>query len=159
MSLYFREININDVESLGNLFEINNRKEITDFFYAFPMSYKTAYEILTKAKKDKFFVAILDDQFIGFSMLRGFDEGFNIPSFGIFIDFLHQNRRYGCKFIIWVLNWADCNKIKSIRLSVNIDNKIALNLYQSLGFIKTNEYKDKFNHLHLVMHRHLNNIL
>ncbi|MEK6882810.1 MAG: GNAT family N-acetyltransferase, partial [Nanoarchaeota archaeon] len=144
----------NDIEQVGNLLEANNRSEIINFFHPFEMSHETARKILNPLTKDLYFVAILNNEFIGMSMLRGFDEGFDIPSFGIFIDFLYQNQGYGRKLMEWPVNWADKHNIEKIRLGVYANNKIALKLYQSLGFTKSEEYKDKFGFLSFIMHRY-----
>ena len=153
--LHFHKLCSNDVEQLGGLLEANNRPEVINFFYPFPMSRETAQKILSPFKKDSFFVAVLDNEFIGLSMLRGFDEGFNIPSFGIFIDFFHQGNGYGRKLTEWTLNWSDEHQIENVRLAVYATNMVALKLYLSLGFVKSEEYKDKFGRLRFIMHRYL----
>lgn len=159
MALQFRQLFSNDENQLAALFEENNRAEITEFFHPFPMTRETAKELLNPLKKDLFFACILDDKFIGFSMLRGFDEGFSVPCFGIFIDLFHQNKGYGRKLTEWTVNWADAQKIEDIRLAVYAANKVALNLYQTLGFKKTEEHQDTCGRLRFVMHRYLNNNL
>ena len=153
---HFRKLCSTDVKQLGELLEVNNRPEVIDFFHPFPMSQNTARKILEPSKKDLFFVAVLDNKFIGLSMLRGFDEGFSIPSFGIFIDFSHQGKGYGRKLTEWTLSWSDKHQIENVRLGVYVTNKIALKLYQSLGFIKSEEHKDESGRLRFVMHRYLN---
>lgn len=157
-ALHFRKLYSNDVDRLGALLEANNRPEVIDFFHPFPMLRETGQKILSSFKKDSFFVAILNNEFIGFSMLRGLDEGFSVPSFGIFIDFSHQGKGYGRKLTEWTLHWSDTHGIKNIRLTVYVDNKIALKLYQSLGFVKSAKYKDESKRLRFVMYRYLDNV-
>ena len=43
--------------------------------------------------QDDYYVAARGEDLLGFSMLRGFDEGYEIPSFGIFVD--HESHGQG----------------------------------------------------------------
>lgn len=159
MIIRFRKLSFYDIEKLGNLLEANNRPEVINFFYPFPMTRETAQNILHPIRKDLFFAALIGDKPIGMSMLRGTDEGFEIPSFGIFIDYLHQGKGYGKRLTKWTLGWADYHQIKKVRLAVHESNLVALKIYQSLGFIKSNETKDASGRTLFVMYRNLNNAL
>ena len=68
------------------------------------------------------------------SMLRGFDEGFEVPSFGIFVDHRHHGQGIGRRLTAWTVEEARRRGYPSVRLSVYASNARALGLYRSLGF-------------------------
>src|ERR1700722_17301529 len=71
---------------LARLLEENDREEITGHFHPFPMTRETAERLCLGHFKDCYCVAFLDNVMVGLVMLRGWDEGYDIPSFGLFVD-------------------------------------------------------------------------
>lgn len=67
-------------------------------------------------------------------MLRGWDEGFEIPSFGIFVDYRHHGLGLGKQMTEFGIDKARKQGCHSIRLSVYESNKRAIRLFKSLGF-------------------------
>lgn len=133
----FREITQSDQAKLTKFFLSNRVPEVENSFTAFPLSSETAEYIATVAHKDKYFIYAENGKFLGFSMLRGWDEGFSIPSFGIFVDHLCQGRGLG-KFIL-KLTMGEAEKIgcKKVRLSVYASNRAGIHIYQDFGFTET----------------------
>lgn len=128
-------------EVLKGFFERNSRPEVTRLFTAFPLSAKEAERIAHHSGKDLFFLCHASALPVGFWMLRGWDEGFSVPSLGLFVDFEHQGRGIGRAIVreaIQISKNLGCN---SVRLSVYPDNKGAIALYLSEGF-EPQESKD-----------------
>lgn len=123
-----------DFEDLAVLFENNNVEPITRFFTPFALTRETAHEIACEYHRDKYYLGIVEEKVIGLSMLRGWDEGYTVPSFGMFID-LHQHRHgYGKQLLDLTIEAARQLGCQKIRLSVLKANHLAYRIYKSRGF-------------------------
>jgi len=129
-----KEINSNDFKELRVLFTRNNIPAITSFFSPFPLTEETANLICFVFRKDKFFFAICNNEIVGFSMLRGWEEGYEVPSFGAFIDYAYQGKGYGKQVLKLTCDYAKQIGCTKIRLSVYESNKVALKIYKEYGF-------------------------
>ena len=67
-------------------------------------------------------------------MLRGWDEGFQIPSFGIIVDYRYHGLGLGRRMTEFAIEEARRLNCSRVRLSVYESNDRALCLYRSLGF-------------------------
>jgi len=103
------------------------------FFHPFPFTKKTIDKI-TKADKDIYSVAIEEEKITGMFMLRGFDEGYDIPSFGIIIHPDYRGRGMGTSGLEEAIKICKRLECKKIRLTVDEDNKIAKRIYKKAGF-------------------------
>lgn len=128
-----------DAELLSELL-LNNPKEYTQYFYPFDFDELSIQAILRAMIKDQFFGILLkrknfeDEELVGFYMLRGIDEGYIDPMYGVFIG--HQWQGMGLARLS--LCHAECfcklNAYKRILLKVHKENVRANKLYQSIGF-------------------------
>ncbi len=89
---------------------------------------------MLRSGPDVYFVVARDDVLLGFSMLRGLDEGYEVPALGIFVDHLNQGRGIGRRLMTWTIEEARLLDCPAVRLSVYASNHSALALYRSLGF-------------------------
>lgn len=151
--IIIRRLGPEDTEKLALFFEQNNRLEITDFFHPFELTLDMAAKLLQKNRSDLFFVMEKNGNFIAFSMLRGWDDGYAIPAFGIFVDHTQHGKGFGRLMTEWTLRWADQMPCESIRLTTYQDNQMALKLYKSLGFSETSQPISSNGKIKLVMHR------
>ena len=71
---------------------------------------------------------------MGLCMLRGWDEGYKIPSFGILVDYRCKALGLGRRMTEFAIAKARELGCPSIRLSVYSSNTYAIGLYRSLGF-------------------------
>lgn len=67
-------------------------------------------------------------------MLRGWDEGYETPSFGIIIHPTYRNRGFGKEMLISAIDYCRKEKCKKIRLTVDKDNIVAKKMYLKAGF-------------------------
>lgn len=148
-----RLLDASDVAKLGEFFERNNRDEVTRFFHPFPMTSSTAAVLLQTGRRDLFFGMEVGDSLVAFSMLRGWDDGFDIPSFGIVVDFYQQRRGLGRRLTEWTLRWADQIGCAMVRLTSYLENQTACRLYTSLGFKEVSRDLDINGFVRLVMNR------
>ena len=87
------------------------------------------------SQKDLFYIIKLDQNPIGYISLRGLDEGYDNPRFGIFVCEKFSNKGYGyeaSKQLIKILRSE--NRFEYVDLKVNKRNNKATQLYKSLGF-------------------------
>lgn len=135
--LTFRSVGKDDVNELYDL--CNNLTERDKkFFHPHPFDKKTLIEICSSTK-DYYFVMLLNNKIIGYSLLRLF--GYEIPSFGCCIRRGYENIGYGEKLTKWTLNKAKELGYKKVILKVYKNNERALELYKKVGFKTTGEIK------------------
>jgi len=105
------------------------------YFNPHPFTLDAINEILVNRKKDIYILFTQDAVVVGYGMLRGMDEGYEIPSLGIMVDRNYRGKGIG-RFIMLVLH--DIAKSKGytkIRLTLHKENTVAKNLYSSLGYV------------------------
>ena len=143
MDVVIKKIIDRDCGKLSAFFEHNNICDIVKKFNPFPLNEKTAYFIANEEHKDKYYGAFFENDIIGFYMLRGMDDGYEIPSFGILVDFEYQKKDIGKKMMQHAIQESLENKYPAIRLSVYNTNEIAVRLYKKFGFVEQGGYGDK----------------
>jgi ribosomal-protein-alanine N-acetyltransferase len=131
----FERVQPRHARALAALFERNDEPAMTQGFDPFALVASEARRIAADRGRDRYYVAFHREKIVAMSMLRGFDEGFEIPSFGIFVDRQWQGRGVGRGLTEWTLAAARQMGCRTVRLSVYADNRAALALYESLGFI------------------------
>ena len=110
--------------------------------------YSEAYikKKLSEKKIDKYFGLFLNDDIIGFYMLRGFDAGYEIPSYGVWISSKYSNKGLSTLTLYHAFSSCKLKNIKTLMLKVHPDNLIAKKLYEKFGFVKVGIDK-KIGHL------------
>src|SRR5690242_21202213 len=78
---------------------------------------------------------VLDNHVIGYGMLRGWDEGYAIPSLGIAIDPEVRGRGHSRVLMNFLRDVAKQRGAERIRLKVDPQNQSAAELYRSLGYV------------------------
>jgi len=134
--LHMRLVGSEDCEALGQFLEENDRPEVTRYFNPFPLDRATAQRICLNGQLDRYIVALLKGRIVGLSMLRGWNEGFDVPSLGILIDRSNTQHGIGRRLMEFTLTEARKKGCQSVRLSVHASNKRAVSLYSSLGFVE-----------------------
>lgn len=133
--VHFRPVNENDVNQLYTLLN-ELPTDAKKFFHPHPFDKKTIMEICT-SDKDHYFVMMLDDVVIGYSMLRLF--GYNIPSFGCCIRNQYNGMGFGSMLTIWTIQKAKELGYEKVILKVHRDNISALKMYKKVGFVVIGE--------------------
>jgi ribosomal-protein-alanine N-acetyltransferase len=134
--LQFEPVEARHADGLTELFERNSTPEITSSFDPFPLTSQEARRIALEPRQDGYYVAVRGDRLVGLSLLRGFDEGYAIPSFGIFVDREAHGQGIGRALTVWTIEAARRRGCSSLRLSVYGANSVACGLYASLGFVE-----------------------
>ena len=129
-----RPVERGDFEALTRFFEENNQPETVRQFRAFPLSREEARRITLTSHRDLYYVMIWKSNIIGLCMLRGWDEGFETPSFGILVDYRYDHLGLGRQMTEFAITEAKKLGCHSLRLSVYASNLHAARLYESSGF-------------------------
>jgi ribosomal protein S18 acetylase RimI-like enzyme len=132
--LVIEPVKARHAQALVELFERNRVPVVSDSFDPFPLTADEAERVALQPRRDAYFVASLQGGLVAMSMLRGFDEGFEVPSFGIFVDHRHHGQGIGRRLTAWTVDEARTRGYPAVRLSVYASNVKALGLYRSLGF-------------------------
>jgi ribosomal-protein-alanine N-acetyltransferase len=131
-----RQVGDADYEALAMFLEENNRAETTRHFHPFPLTSQTAYRIARTSHLDRYYVAVWEGRIVGLCMLRGWDEGYSVPSLGILVDRHYHGQGIGTRMLEFTMREARKLGCRCIRLSVYASNCAALSLYASMGFFE-----------------------
>lgn len=134
-----------DMDALSTFFVENNVPAVTHTFHPFPLNEVTARWMACEPHLDRFYLAWEAGRPVGFSMLRGWEEGYTIPSFGTFIDHRQHGKGYGKELLRLTIEAAQALGCKQVRLSVYASNLPACKIYLACGFFET-ERVDTENH-------------
>jgi [ribosomal protein S18]-alanine N-acetyltransferase len=129
-----RLVQPDDARALGRLFERLRTQGIEKFFHPHPLTHEAAAQRANYAGKDVYCVLQSGKELTGYGMLRGWDEGYEIPSLGIAIDSAHQGQGHGRRLMEFLHDIARQRGAKQVRLRVFPENARAVALYQSLGY-------------------------
>lgn len=132
---HIKPLQIIDAEKLSDLLSSSD-KNYSKYFIPFSFDLKTIKEILSNLSDDRIFGVYLDEELVGFYMLRGFDEGFEIPSYGVWISKEYSGLGLSKLTLQHAIAFCKINNIKKIMLKVHPRNIIAKNIYEKFGFVE-----------------------
>ena len=145
----FRKLGPGDAETLIQLIN-QDTKDYSKYFVAFEFDSVTIENILTKAKNDLYCGVYWGEELTGFYMLRGFDEGFTIPSYGVYISSRFNNKGLAALTLNHAISICKLHGFKKIRLKVHKENIFAFKQYKKYGFIETG-FDEKINNF--ILHK------
>ncbi len=135
MALEIRVVD-NRLERPLSEFFCDLRKSDNDkFFCPHPLTNAEAKKRAQYSGKDLYYVLIEGDKVIGYAMLRGWDEGYEIPSLGLAIHPSARGNGLGKMFMSFlhsIAKWRGCSKI---RLKVYPENTKAIAMYKEIGYV------------------------
>lgn len=135
MALEIRIID-NTLESqLSEFFRVIRESGDDKFFHPHPFTDAEAKSLARYSGQDLYYVLIEDNKVIGYAMLRGWDERYDIPSLGIAIHPLARKKGLGKMLISFLHSAAKLRGCNKIRLKVYPENKSAILAYEKLGYV------------------------
>jgi len=120
--------------ALGELFREILERGDDRFFNPHPFTQEQATAICTYAGRDEYYGVVSEDRIVGYGMLRGWDEGYEIPSLGIYIRAEARGRGLGELLMGRLHTAASVRGATRIRLKVDRRNHVARNMYEKLGY-------------------------
>jgi [ribosomal protein S18]-alanine N-acetyltransferase len=134
LEVTIRRIDTRDFDALSRFFDKNNSPGVTKYFHPFPLNRDSAKRVACTVHLDRYYGVFSRDQIIGFCMLRGWDQGFPIPSFGVLVDSDFRGHGVGRKLTEFCLLEASRLGCPSVRLFVYASNEVAVRIYRALDF-------------------------
>jgi [ribosomal protein S18]-alanine N-acetyltransferase len=114
-----------------------------ELFQPHPFSSEQASLIANYQGGDCFAFALHEEIIIGYGMLRGWDDGYEIPSLGISIHPEFRGMGVGLLMMHYLHSVAALRNCSRVRLRVNKANHRAIALYEKLGY-SFEEYNSQY---------------
>ena len=136
-SFLSRGLRPSDEVQLAQFFRlIANDREARLFFYPHPLTDSFACHVTRQdsIKRDFYSVWLHRGAIAGYFMLRGWDSGFEIPSFGCCIAPQFRNLGLGRASLVVAIQHSFAKGASRLRLTVQKTTTRALHLYRSFGF-------------------------
>ena len=137
--LEIRQIDQVTEKALASFFEALKQAGDEVYFHPHPLTPEEAYKRVQYTGQDLYYVLVEDEQILGYGMLRGWDEGYDIPSLGIVIHPKARGIGLGKAFMHFLHVAAHRKGATKTRLKVYPNNKVAVNLYETLGYVFQNQ--------------------
>lgn len=129
-----RQVEPQDCDALIRFFTLLKMRGVEKYFHPHPFTVELAKERASYRGKDLYFIALNNGEVLGYGMLRGWDEGYEIPRLGIVIHPDAQRYGNGRLLMNHLRAAAQRRGAKTICLRVHPHNDKAVNLYRSLGY-------------------------
>ncbi len=113
---------------------LNAPKDHTKYFTPFSFEENSLKIIINDAVNDKFFGIFINDELVGFYMLRGFDDGYKVPSYGVWISDKFSRLGLSTLTLHHAIAFCKINGLKKIMLKVHPENIFAKNIYETFSF-------------------------
>lgn len=84
--------------------------------------------------RDLYYVALLDDRVAAYGLLRGWDEGYEVPSLGIAVHPDCRGTGLGAAMMQFLHAAARLRGSRKVRLRVVDGNAVAVRLYERTGY-------------------------
>ena len=134
LSIEIKRINTNHAKELSDLL-LKSSKEYSRHFIPFEFELESVSTEIGKANKDMFYGIYVEKKLIGFYMLRGWDAGFEVPSYGVWIAEDFSSKGISKLTLNHAISICRINLIKRLMLKVHPDNLVAKKIYENFGFV------------------------
>ena len=121
-------------QALAAFFEALVAGQDDRHFHPHPFTPAAASERARYQGRDVYCVAVSGGRVLGYGMLRGWDEGYDVPSLGIAIHPEARGIGLGRAMMLYLHAEARRRGASRIRLKVHPENARAVDLYRSLGY-------------------------
>ncbi len=132
-ALIFTPISIANKGAVGNLFE---KLHGNPHFHPHPFTAEEAGKIASRSQnaKDVYVVAFVDNEAVAYGMLRGWDEGYEIPRLGIAVSPNYRGLGFARPMMEVLHLYARLRGAEQVELQVYPNNVVAKKLYESMGY-------------------------
>jgi len=104
------------------------------FFSPHPADDDSIHRITDLNGRDLYYLLVEEGRVLGYGMLRGWDEGYQIPSLGLAIHPSARGQGLGKMLMDFLHLLAFRRGASKVRLRVRANNEKAISLYKSLGY-------------------------
>jgi ribosomal protein S18 acetylase RimI-like enzyme len=134
-----RAVRPDDAAGLADLFSHID----TTYFRPHPMTADGALAIADYVGRDVYLVGSVGAELIAYGMLRGWDEGYVVPSLGIAVRTSHVRHGHGRAMMSALHAVARSRGASAVRLRVAPGNRGARRLYAALGYEDIGEEREE----------------
>jgi [ribosomal protein S18]-alanine N-acetyltransferase len=103
------------------------------YFHPHPFTAAEAARLCLYAGPDLYYAAVAD-RVLGYGLLRGWDEGYSVPSLGIAVHPAARGTGIAGAFMHFLHSAAAARRAPKVRLKVYSGNTAAKRLYERLGY-------------------------
>jgi ribosomal protein S18 acetylase RimI-like enzyme len=133
-SLSFCQVRPEHASALARFFAELAASGDDRWFHPHPFTAEAAARIANYRQQDLYCIALGDDEVLAYGMLRGWEEGYEVPSLGIAVARAARGTGLARSFMHYLHSCARVRGSRSIRLKVYPENLRAKRLYESLGY-------------------------
>lgn len=130
--------------ALGDFFEDLLAAGDEAFFHPHPLDRTEAKRLANYRGRDLYFILTAGESVLGYGMLRGWDEGFDIPTLGLVIHPSVRGKGYGSALATFLNLAARHQGATRLMLKANKDNKAILALARQRGYTLERQGEDLF---------------
>jgi ribosomal-protein-alanine N-acetyltransferase len=104
------------------------------YFQPHPFTDQYAKLLVHYTGKDLYYLMVNGKIVQAYGILRGWDQGYEVPSLGIVVHPEARGQKLGELLMLFLHSAARLNGARKIRLKVYRDNALARHLYEKLGY-------------------------
>lgn len=128
-------LNDAEIDSLGVFFSTIEASEVSQYFHPHPFTLEEAAKRAAYRGQDLYYVVLCGIEVAGYGMLRGWDEGYSIPSLGIAIRADYRGHGLGRLLMDFLHHAARQKGASQVMLKVYPSNAVAVRLYEKVGYL------------------------
>lgn len=132
--MYITKLHVSDALALATFFETVAADETAAHFRPHSWTAESADRIAGCPGRDVYLAGWRDGVIAGYGFLRGWDDGWDVPSLGIYIAPCARRSGRSRLMMDELEKWAITRDAQKMRLRVHPDNLIARKLYESCGY-------------------------
>jgi [ribosomal protein S18]-alanine N-acetyltransferase len=132
--LVVRPLTKDQSQALHEFFKVVIDSGIDKVFHPHPFNLQAAVKACNEEVDDVYCSVVLNRLIVGYGMLRGYSEGYEIPSLGLCIHPDYMNLKLGQLLMAYLHSQAKLRGSTKIRLKVYKSNIQAIRLYDKLGY-------------------------
>jgi RimJ/RimL family protein N-acetyltransferase len=109
---------------------------VIEQFHPFPLTRETARRLAHERTRDRYYVAVDREQVVGFMMLRGWEDGYDVPSFGFLVDQAARGKGIGHMLAAFAIEEARRLGAERVRATVYASNLPSRAAMEANGFVE-----------------------
>ncbi len=122
------------VDGLAAMLAAIKKEGMDGWFEPHPSDREHLKTLCAPGKQDLHYLMTRGGDVIGYGLLRGWDEGYELPSLGIAIHPDHRGHGLGLAMMEFLHAAAAIRGSTQVRLRVYPDNHVAIALYRRMGY-------------------------
>ena len=130
----FAQLSSHHQASLAALFEALDENGDGTHFFPHPLTATEADRLCNRAGLDEYIVLVEDGVVIGYGMLRGWDDGFDVPSLGFATHPGHRRKGVADAIMRELIQRAKARGALKLRLTVDANRHHVIDLISRHGF-------------------------